>query len=152
MIWQGEGELTVFHLYFKLSSYTGSKSKLTSAATGGLGQYWALNTSLCYIAQTQQLHFSICLEKYRVDENTSLIKPSLFSVAHHDVPVQDALALIAKALGSRSAECTRVSHKTADLVGDCPAWELWDVQCASGDETYFCYQQENAWIGWNWTQ
>lgn len=35
----GEEELTAFNFFFKLSSYTGSKSKLTSAATGGLDQY-----------------------------------------------------------------------------------------------------------------
>lgn len=155
MIWQGERELTAFHLYFKLSSYTGPKSKLTSAATGGLCQYWTedfKHLTLLYCTGLTAVFFYLSGEvqswwKHQFDEAISL-----FSIVHHNVPVQDALALTVKALGNRFAECTSVSHKTAGLVGDCLAWELWNVQCASGHETYFCYKQGNTWIGWSWTQ
>lgn len=155
MIWQGEGELTAFHLYFKLSSYTGPKSKLTSAATEGLCQYWTedfKHLTLLYCTGLTAVFFYLSGEvqswwKHQFDEAISL-----FSIVHHNVPVQDALALTVKALGNRFAECTSVSHKTAGLVGDCLAWELWNVQCASGHETYFCYKQGNTWIGWSWTQ
>lgn len=155
MIRQREGELTAFHLYFKWSSYTGSKSKLTSAATGGLCQYWTeglKHLTLLYCTYLTAVFFYLSGEvqsrwKHQFDKAISL-----FSVVYHNVPVQDALALIVKALGNRFAECTRVSHKTAGLVGDCLAWELWDVQCAPGHKTYFCYKQRNTYVGWSWTQ
>lgn len=160
MIWQGQGEITAFHLYFKWSSYTGSKSKLTSAATGALCQYWTegfKHLTLLYCTDLTAVFFYLSGEvqsrwKHQFDKAISL-----FSVVHPNVPVQDALALIVTAFGNRFAEweqqeCTRVSYKTADLVGDCLARELWDMQCASGHETYFCYKQENTWTGWSWTQ
>lgn len=140
MIWQWEGEITAFHLYFKWSSYTGSKSKLTSAATGVLCQYRTegfKHLTLLYCTDLTALFFHLSGEvqsrwKHQFDKAISL-----FSVVHHNVPVQDTLALIIKAFGNRFSECeqqrcTHISHKTADLVGDCLQWELWDVQCASG--------------------
>lgn len=155
MIWQEEGELTAFHLYFKLSSCTGSKSKLTSAARGGLCQYCTegfKHLTLLHCTDLTAVFFYLSGEvqsqwKHQFDKAISL-----FSVVYHNVPIQDALALLVKALGNRFAECTRVSHQTADLAGDCLVWELWDVPCTSGHETYFCYQQGNTWIGWSWTQ